>query len=111
MSIKKITEKVISIPSDNLDMEVFINENKENLMNHILDRICYAVDNNMDCVELFSFEKTKYYVLLYNKDYAMTLEHVFSYFIENEMYESCQKAKNIKDKMISFVRNVKTTYN
>jgi hypothetical protein len=111
MSIKKITEKVIKIPSEDLEMEVFVNDNREKLTNHILDRIGYAIDNNMDCVELFNFGKTEYYVILYEKDYTQTLEHIFSYFLENEIYESCQKAKNIKDKMINFVRNVKTTYN
>ena len=112
MSIKKVIEKkIIKIPSSDLDMERFVNDNREKLTEHILKRIGYAIDNNMESIELFNFTDTKYYVILYEKDYVTTLEHIFSYSMENELYENCQKAKDIKDKMINFVRNVKTTYN
>lgn len=100
----------LELPSENLEMERYINENKERLSLHIVDCIDYAIEYSETSIEVFKFKSTEFYVILYEEHYIVNLEHIFSYFLENEMYENCQKVKNVKDKILNFVKNVKTDY-
>jgi hypothetical protein len=107
---KKTRPRPIKLPNSDIEIEKYTNNNRETIFIHIADCIDHAIDNSEDMVELFSFIGTQYYVILHNKDYLQSLEHVFGYFMENELYEHCQKIKNIKDKLVSFNLNIKTDY-
>jgi hypothetical protein len=107
---KLVRPKVMVIPCENVDIERFSSDNKRKMYLHIMKCIQYAFDRSEDMIEIFMFAGTNYFVILHRKDYISSLEHIFSYFMENELYEECSKIKAVKDKLVSYSINIKSNF-
>lgn len=77
------------LPSSDQDLKNFIDSKKIDMMEQTIDSIEYAVANKMPMVEVFQFKNSEFVVLISNKDFLINLEHIYDYYMENEMYELC----------------------
>ena len=50
----------LTLPSDYDQMESLIKSNKIKLMEQIVSSICYAVDNNLNAIEVFNFKDSDF---------------------------------------------------
>ena len=87
MVVRKHT--VVELPSDNVEMENFIDKNRTNLYSKVVDAIDYAVEKKMKVVEVFNFDKTAFVVVIALKDFRGNLDNIFSSSLETENYELC----------------------
>ena len=97
MVVRKHT--VVELPSDNVEMENFIDKNRTNLYSKVVDAIDYAVEKKMKVVEVFNFDKTAFVVVIALKDFRGNLDNIFSSSLETENYELCGKIKTIIEKL------------
>jgi len=95
--IKKIPKNII-LPSNNVDMEKFINDNKRELHRSIVDIVEYALDKKQVVIKLFEFENSPYAILIKHPDFRENLEHIFEVGMENEDYELCAKIKTLLER-------------
>ncbi len=90
------------LPSEYSELEVFSKKFKTDMMEHVLNSIEVAVDGELPLVEVFQFKNSDFVITLSDKDYLTNLENIFSYFLENERYEHCDRLvrlqKTLKEK-------------
>lgn len=91
--------KKYCLPSTDKDIRVFINSKKTEMMEQAISSIEYAVDNNLPVVEIFQFKNSDFVILLSDNDYLPNVEHIYNYYLENEMYEFCGRALNLKKRL------------
>ena len=96
-----LVEKYV-LPSEHSELEVFSKEFKIDMMEHILNSIDLAVKENLPLIEIFQFKNSDFVITLSDKDYLTNLENIYSYFLEHEKYEYCNKLiqlqKTLKEK-------------
>jgi hypothetical protein len=97
-SLKK-SRKVIELPSNNDAMEKYVEKNRPEINEAIVDSIEYAVNRRLGGVEVFCFKNSNFVVILTRKDFKENLENIFEYSLHNELFEVCGKVKRIKDKL------------
>ncbi len=90
---------VIELPSDNVDMEKYVEKNRAEINEKIVDNIEYALKNRLTGVELFCFKDSNFVVVLHRKDFKENLQHVFEFSLENEQFEVCEKARRVLDRL------------
>jgi hypothetical protein len=94
-------EKYI-LPSKYSDLESFSKVYKSEMMEHVLYSIERAVQQDLPLVEVFQFKNSDFVITLSDKDYLTNLENIFSFFLETEKYEHCDRLvrlqKTIKEK-------------
>lgn len=97
---KKIKKKLpnIVLPTNNMDMEKFIVENKFELYKSIVDSVEYALDTKHVVIKLFEFADSPFVILLNQRDYRENLEHIFNMCMESEKYELCSRIKTLLEK-------------
>jgi len=90
------------LPSDYSELEIFSKKFKTEMMEHIVDSIDTALKEELSFIEIFQFKNSDFVITLSDKDYLTNLENIFSYFLEKENYEYCDKLvrlqKTIKEK-------------
>lgn len=90
------------LPSEHSELEIFSKEFKVDMMEHILNSIELAVEEDLPIIEIFQFKNSDFVITLSNRDYLTNLENIFSYFLKNEKYEHCnrlvQLQKTLKEK-------------
>lgn len=64
-----------------------------------LERIKYAVDNNLEKVEIFNIFNLSLVVELERKNYKAVLERITEPFIKVEDYETCNEIKDLINKL------------
>lgn len=77
-------------------MEGFIKSDKLKLMDHIVSSIGYAVNNNLNVIEVFNFENSDFIVVLEYNSFESNLDNIYDYYISSEIYEKCGKVLDIK---------------
>lgn len=90
---------VVKLPSDNVEMENFIEKNRNKLFADVVDAIDYALTKKMKVVEVFNFDKSSFVVVISLKDFRDNLDNIFKSSLEVENYELCGKIKTIIEKM------------
>lgn len=87
------------LPSDFFEMEKLIKSNKIKLMDQIVSSIGYAINNNLQAVEVFNFEESDYIVVLDHTSFEENLENIYDFYISQELYENCSKILSLKQKL------------
>ena len=75
--------------------EIFI----QFILKKTFQRIEYAIDNNLDKVEIFNIFNMSLVVELKRKNYKTVLERVIEPYVKAEDYETCSKIKNLINKL------------
>lgn len=86
---------VVELPSDNSAMENYIQKNREEINEKIVDAIEYAMHNRLGGVEIFCFKGSSFVVVLNRKDFKDSLENIFEFEMEKEKFEICAKIKQL----------------
>lgn len=90
---------VVELPSDNSAMENYIQKNREEINEKIVDAIEYAMHNRLGGVEIFCFKGSSFVVVLNRKDFKDSLENIFEFGMEKEKFEICAKVKQLIRRM------------
>ena len=105
-SIKKY--KPYLLPSEFNEMERFIEVNKTLMTEQVITSIEYALDKNLNIVEVFSFKDSDFVVTLPFEQFKDNLIHVYNYYIQMEKYELCARIKKIEIKLDSELKKTNT---
>jgi hypothetical protein len=76
-------------------MENYIQKNREEINEKIVDAIEYAVRNRLGGVEVFCFKGSNFVVVLNRKDFIESLENIFEFEMEKEKFEICAKVNQL----------------
>ena len=101
MSRKK-KYKVIKLPSNFEEMEQYIEENRFMLMNHVINSIEYAHDNNIEYINVFDFKYSDFSITLSKETFIENIENIYDFYLENEKYELCTDIVNLKNKLLNY---------
>lgn len=96
MSGKLLT---LTLPSDYDQMESLIKLNKIKLMEHIVTSIGYALNSNLDVIEIFNFENSDFIVVIDYESFEFNLDNIYDYYISTEIYEKCSRVLEIKQQI------------
>jgi hypothetical protein len=97
---KNCPEKYV-LPSENAELESFSRKYKDDMMNHIIDSIEFAVKKKLPIVEVFQFKNSDFVITLSDKDYLTNLNNIFLYFMEHEVYEYCGRVIRLQKTLIN----------
>ena len=89
----------LTLPSDYCQMESLIKINKIKLMEQVVSSICYAVENNLNAIEVFNFKDSDFIVVLDRNSFESNLNTIYNYYISSEVYERCGRVLNIKQQL------------
>lgn len=107
MSRKKTTKMkendIMSLPSDNKEMEWFIKKHKTYLTEQALSSIEFAVKNKLPFVEVFKFNDSEFVITIASKDYLQNVNHIYEFYLETEKYELCPRVVELQ----SLLKNLK----
>jgi hypothetical protein len=100
---------VVELPTNMVDMENYVEQNRVEINNLLVDSFDYAVKKNFGGIEVFCFKDSNYVVLVSRKDFQENLQCIFDYSLKEEQFETCAKAKAVMDRLnkFSFVMNCK----
>jgi hypothetical protein len=90
--------KVYELPKNSDALEKFILKNKKNMLDHVLSCLEYAYKKNLDFVEVFKFKNTTFIVTVQKEEYVENINHLYSEYINLELYEECKKILEFKNK-------------
>ena len=93
---------VVELPTNPVDMENFVEKNRILINEMLVDSFDYAVRKNFSGIEVFAFKGSSYVVMVNRKDFKDNLQNIFDYSLENEIFETCAKAKNVMELMDKF---------
>jgi hypothetical protein len=91
--------EVVELPCDNSDMEKYVQENRKEINNKMVNTIEYAVSKKLGGVELFCFKNSSFVVVLHSKDFKESLENVFESSMNNQQFDVCARIKKIISKL------------
>jgi len=95
----KRKKKVLDLPIEFGTMDSYIGTHKTELMNAVVDRVQYALRNELEVVEIFKFTDTNYTVTLKSVDFYDNISNICDHFLESEQYEYCNQAFKIKQQL------------
>jgi hypothetical protein len=95
----KIAYKPYILPSGFSEMDVFLESHKTDMTEQVLDSIEYALQKNLDTVEVFKFKGSDFVIALSYDTFKQNLENVYNYYISTEKYELCTRVKKIETKL------------
>lgn len=90
---------IVELPSNNAEMEKYVEQNRTQINEKIVENIDFAVNRRLGGVELFCFKDSSFVVILNRKDFVESLENIFEYSLDREQFEVCGKVKKIMDKI------------
>lgn len=79
------------LPSKYADLASFSRKFKPDMMEHVLDSLEHAIGQELPIVEVFQFKNSGFVITLSDEDYLTNLDNLYSYFLENEKYENCER--------------------
>jgi hypothetical protein len=83
------------LPSDNDDMRKFIKKFKIDMMETVVHKIKFAIDHNLELIEVFQFKDSKFVVTISNTEFIQNLNNIIDFYKKNEIYELCNKAEGL----------------
>lgn len=91
--------KVIELPSNNDEMEKFLDDNRVKINEKIVNSIDHALKKRLAAIEMFRFKNSNFIVLINRKDFKENLENIFNFSLDNENFEICGRAKKVMEKI------------
>ena len=97
------------LPANNIDMEEYVTENIDSLMETVVDSIEYAMDKKLSSAEPFTFDASPYVVIISQRDFGENLQHIFEHSIKSERFELCAKIQRLLERLPSprYTKNYK----
>ena len=86
----------LTLPSDYIEMENFIVKDKVKLTEQIVTSVYYALDNNLNSIEVFNFKDSDFIVDLEYSTFKDNVDNIFEYYLKTERYEFCNRVKKLK---------------
>ena len=74
------------------------------MMEQVIVSIEFAIKNKLSLIEVFQFKNSDFVITLSKKDYSANLNNVYSYCIENELYEYCPRILSLQKKINKFIK-------
>ena len=96
---KKKEKKSLSflvLPSNNIELEEYSSKNKIKLMEHVINTIHYAIEENLPSVEVFQFKNSDFVITISENEYMNNINNIMNYYIKNEKYEYCSKVTQLQ---------------
>lgn len=91
---------VFKLPSNFNLMEEFISKNKVFLTEKVIDSISYAIENDLQDVDVFTFDNDEeYYITLPVESFFNNLKMIYEFYIQDEEYELCQRLVDLQNKL------------
>ena len=87
---------VMTLPSDYSEMESYIQKNKVKLMQQIVLSVQHALDNNYPSIEVFTFQRSDFIVILNRSNFKDNIDNIYEYYIATEQYEYCDRLVKLK---------------
>lgn len=88
--------KTPKIPyEDDDDLEYILSQNKDLFFNRIFEVIDYGISKNKKKVKVFLLGDTGLLLELPKSEWEESIMNAFSYFLEIEDFEKCEKCKQI----------------
>jgi hypothetical protein len=115
MSLKKVTNifkenDVLMLPSDNREMEKFIQKNKTYLTEQALTSIEFGVSNKLPFVEVFKFNNSDFVITIAAEDFLINVNHIYNFYLESENYELCPRVVKLQSILKNQNLNEKETH-
>jgi hypothetical protein len=106
---KKDSYEVIQLPSNNDEMEKYLDANRKEINSRMIDNISYAIKHRMTAVEIFSFKNSNFIVLMNRRDFKENLQNILDFSTKQDDYATCIKARKVIDKLnkLSYIFNCK----
>jgi len=95
------------LPKKYDEMNIFIEDNKVKLIEHVVSSIQYALENKCPAIEVFNFENTDFSVIIKESSFKTNIESIFQFYLEKELYEFCGRVNKIKELLIPIVPEIK----
>jgi hypothetical protein len=98
---KKVVEEndLYVLPSDNTQLESFIEKYKVNMTEQVISSIEFALKHELPIIEVFQFKGSKFVVTLSPADFDINLENIYQFYLEKEHYELCQRIVKLREKL------------
>jgi hypothetical protein len=87
------------LPSNNTELEPFIEKYKIDLMEQVVSSIEFALEHKLPLVELFQFKNSKFAVTIAPHEFEPNLELIYNYYLSMEKYELCKRVVVLRDKI------------
>lgn len=87
---------VYVLPSDNTDLQSFSKKFKLDMMEQVVSIIEFALTNELPLIEVFQFKNSDFVITLSEKDYLTNLDNIYSYYLNNEIYEHCTRVARLQ---------------
>lgn len=102
---KKVRYEVLELPSNNVAMAKFVEENRLDISKKIVDAVEHALQHRLTGIEMFCFKDSSFVVILNRRDFVESLEDVFEFAMTNQHYELCARVNQLMDrvKKLSYV--------
>jgi hypothetical protein len=98
-----IRHKSLKLPSEDSELKKFLSKNKLSLMEQVLNSIEYAIENEIESVEIFSFKDSDFIVSLHRDKFLENIENIYKFYVNEEKYELCSRVKRINLKLLKKV--------
>ena len=92
----KSENELYILPSLNDEMRNFVTKFKIDMMEHIINSIKYAIENNLQIVEVFQFKNSPFVITIAEKEFGTNLDHIHKFLMENEIYELCENIEKLQ---------------
>lgn len=101
--------EVIQLPSNNDEMEKYLDIHRQEINARMVDNINYAIKHRMAAIEIFSFKNSNFIVLMNRKDFKENLQNILDFSLKQDDYATCIKVRKVIDKLnkLSYVFNCK----
>lgn len=77
------------------DLEYILNQNKDLFFNRVLEMVDYGISKNKKKVKIFILGETGLMLELVKSEWEESIMNAFSYFLDIEDFEKCEKCKQI----------------
>ena len=106
---KKDGYEVIELPSNNDEMEKYLDKNRSEINLKMVESISYAIKHRMSAIEVFSFKNSNFVVIMNYRDFKENLQNILDFSLKKDDYVTCLKVRKVIDRLntISYVFNCK----
>lgn len=91
--------KPMTLPSNNDALLKFIEKNKIQMMECVINSIEFAMTKNLPVIELFRFENSEFIITLNSVNFLKNLEQIYKFYVSNENYELCSRIVKLEEKL------------
>jgi hypothetical protein len=84
------------LPSSNDELKLFIEKNKIDMMENVISKIKFALENKIPIIEVFQFKGSQFVVTISEKEFESNLDNIFISYMKDEIYELCPRITKLQ---------------